>query len=664
MTNNVTTTPENDNSNEVALLDDPTSSGSKGYWADAWYRLSRNRLAVVGLVLIIINMLLAIFAPVVAVEGIDDQNTEEANAAPAWVINLFPILKARDETFDASDGEILVETGQQVSEGDLLVDFSVDNLAASVGGTVFIDDRRFYLVPDTIEVARFDITDSTRLSVSNLDDVMAGDTLFGDTTAPYDGIVHVVGNEVILQPETVWRRSNGDVQVENLQTVEAGDVLLIMEDGDEIVAPFGGTIFVTRNNVELALIDPARVDVPEGAEIEIRDGREVLQGETLFDDVTAPITGDAFIAEDEIIIRQTEQWLQSDGGLSVSDGQIVAAGDQLVDVSNRNVFANMDGTVFVEGDDVVLTPSTVQRYELSDNSVIHVMDEQVVSIGEPLADDVTANVQGTVYVTDSELLVLPTSSGYTPLRNEYPLGADYLGRDMWSRIVYGARVSLLAAFIGPLVSILVGMPYGLISGYFGGAVDNWMMRFVDLMYAFPALLLIILLMAFFRSSAASTQPGTFIFQMGAIDRATGGVFFIFLGIGLTSWMRLARITRGQVLSARETEYVTAATALGQSTPQIMMRHILPNILGPIVISETLSIPTYIRYEAFLSFIGLGVNAPTPSWGNMISDGAAVLRNYPHEALFPALALFIIMFAFNFLGDGLRDALDPRLRGTD
>jgi len=654
-----------ENNSNIAQLDNPQSEGSKGYWADAWGRLTENRLAVLGLIIIIINFLIAIFAPFITVEGIDDQNTEEANAAPGWVMNLFPILTPRDEAFDASGGAILVETGQSVDEGELLIDFTASNLTAQHSGTIFVDERRIYLVPAAIEIPRITIPGSVNRNnlPDNFTDVEAGDTLFGDTTAPITGTVYIVENEIVIQPKTVWRRS-GEEHVENLQLVTAGDLLLTLEDGTEIPSPYDGTIFVTRNNIELALVPPLTFDVPEGSEIEIRDGREVEAGEILFDDVTAPITGDAFIVENQIFIRQTEQWLQGDGGVDVLSGQTVEAGELIIDLSTRNIYANMPGTTFIDDETVTLAAMSPQYIPLTDESDIQAVAGQPVAQGDALMDNVSADVAGVVYITDDQLIVRAVSPGYVPLRNEYPLGADYLGRDLWSRIAFGARVSLLAAFIGPLVSFIVGMPYGLISGYFGGQIDNWMMRFVDLMYAFPTLLLIILLMAFFRSSAAATQPGTFIFQMGQLDRATGGVFFIFLGIGLTSWMRLARLTRGQVLSARETEYVVAARALGQSTPQIMIRHILPNVLGPIIISETLTIPTYIRFEAFLSFIGLGVNAPTPSWGGMISDGAAVLRNYPHEALFPALALFMIMFAFNFLGDGLRDALDPRLRGTN
>jgi oligopeptide transport system permease protein len=261
------------------------------------------------------------------------------------------------------------------------------------------------------------------------------------------------------------------------------------------------------------------------------------------------------------------------------------------------------------------------------------------------------------------LPVFPTMEPYAKISNEYPLGADYVGRDVFSRIVYGSRVSLTVAFIGPLISLIIGVIYGSISGYFGGRVDNIMMRIVDILYAFPSLLFIILMMAFFRSTISDVQPGTFAYTISKLDESLGGMLFIFIGIGLTAWETMARLTRGQVLSVREKEFIEAAHTIGASNLRIMFRHILPNIIGPLIVAETLAIPGYISIEAFLSFIGLGVNPPTPSWGSMISDGSRSLRTYPNQAIFPAMALAITMFAFNFLGDGLRDALDPRLRGT-
>jgi oligopeptide transport system permease protein len=259
--------------------------------------------------------------------------------------------------------------------------------------------------------------------------------------------------------------------------------------------------------------------------------------------------------------------------------------------------------------------------------------------------------------------VFPTMKPYAQISNDYPFGADYVGRDLFSRIVYGARVSLAVALIAPMISLIIGVIYGSISGYFGGRVDNIMMRIVDILYAFPSLLFIILLLAFFRSTITDVEPGTFRYVMGKIDDSMGGMFFIFIGIGLTAWQTMARLTRGQVLSVREKEFIEAAHTIGATDIRIMFRHILPNILGPLVVAETLAIPGYIALEAFLSFIGLGVNPPTPSWGAMISDGATTIRTYPNQTIFPALALAVTMFAFNFLGDGLRDALDPRLRGT-
>ena len=261
-------------------------------------------------------------------------------------------------------------------------------------------------------------------------------------------------------------------------------------------------------------------------------------------------------------------------------------------------------------------------------------------------------------------MVPKESGGYVKISDDFPLGADKLGRDLFSRIVYGARVSIAVAIVGPLVSILIGFFFGLVAGFQGGRLDNLLMRFVDIMYAFPTMLLIILLMAFFRAGFNQQQHGTFVGTLSKLDAAMGGLLFIFIGIGLTAWMGAARLVRGQVLSVRQNEYVTAARAVGVPVPRTILRHILPNIIGPLIIVETLAIPSYIAYEAFLSFIGLGVNPPTPSWGSMIADGSLVIANYPNQALFPAMALFLLMFAFNFLGDGLRDALDPTLRGRE
>jgi len=242
---------------------------------------------------------------------------------------------------------------------------------------------------------------------------------------------------------------------------------------------------------------------------------------------------------------------------------------------------------------------------------------------------------------------------------EHLLGCDYMGRDILSRLIYGARVSLTIAFVSATTSFLIGVSYGVMSGYFGGLIDNLMMRVVDIAWGFPTLLLIILMMVFFKSSFAKVTPGTFAGTLSAIDRAMGGMFFICIGIGLTAWLMIARLARGMTLAVRERDFVEAARACGASGLRIIVKHLLPNIIGPCIVQVTLQIPTFILYEAFLSFIGLGVDPPTPSWGMMINEGYIAMRSYIHVFLAPALALSITILAFNFVGDGLRDAFDPR-----
>ena len=243
----------------------------------------------------------------------------------------------------------------------------------------------------------------------------------------------------------------------------------------------------------------------------------------------------------------------------------------------------------------------------------------------------------------------------------YWWGADNLGRDLYSRTLYGTRVSISVALVAGTVSLILGTVYGLVSGFAGGRVDDIMMRIVDFLYGLPLLIVVILMQVYFKSLQRRGYENAIIGWFLDIDQALGGMFFVFVVLGALSWLSMARIARGQTLSIKEKEFVEAARATGVRTPRIIFKQILPNILGPCIVQETLQIPGYILTEAFLSFIGLGVNAPTPSWGIMINEAFQGLRSFPHQLIPPAVALTITVLAFNFLGDGLRDAFDPRLR---
>jgi ABC-type dipeptide/oligopeptide/nickel transport system permease subunit len=221
---------------------------------------------------------------------------------------------------------------------------------------------------------------------------------------------------------------------------------------------------------------------------------------------------------------------------------------------------------------------------------------------------------------------------------QYPFGTDLNGRDMLSRMIYGARVSMSVALVCQIAIILIAVPIGALAGYYGGRVDNMLMRVVDVFYAIPSLLLAILIMS-------------------VLGR---GLENLFLAIVLTSWVTLARLTRGQMLSIREKEYVKAARTAGAGALRIIIRHMLPNALTPIVVAVTFGIPQIIFSEAALSFIGIGINPPTPSWGQMVGEFQQYLRASPYLAIIPALAIAFTMLVFTFLGDGIRDALDPRM----
>ncbi len=218
------------------------------------------------------------------------------------------------------------------------------------------------------------------------------------------------------------------------------------------------------------------------------------------------------------------------------------------------------------------------------------------------------------------------------------LGTDRLGRDLLTRILYGGRVSLMVGFAATAVSLLVGVLYGAIAGFLGGRIDSVMMRTVDILYTLPFTLFVIILMVFFGRN----------------------IVLLFVAIGAVQWLTMARIVRAQVMSLTQKEFVEATIAMGLTRRRILLKHLIPNALGPIIVYTTLTIPNVMLIEAFLSFLGLGVQPPMSSWGLLIKEGVETMEEYPWLLIFPSIALSITLFSLNFLGDGLRDALDPRV----
>jgi oligopeptide transport system permease protein len=247
----------------------------------------------------------------------------------------------------------------------------------------------------------------------------------------------------------------------------------------------------------------------------------------------------------------------------------------------------------------------------------------------------------------------------SPSRTHW-LGTDHLGRDLLSRLLVGARISLTVGLVAEFIIISVGTVMGSFAGYFGGWVDSLIMRVVDALYAFPDLLLIIIVMSYLKAQLGGGVAG-WLAPLAALNKALGGLLGVFIALGLTSWLTTCRLVRGQILALREREYVEAARVLGASPGRIIRAHLLPNTMGPILVAATLGVPYAILLEASLSFIGLGVDPPMPSWGLMISEGVQAVQSYPHVILAPAVAISLTLLGFNFLGDGLRDALDPLLK---
>jgi oligopeptide transport system permease protein len=238
-----------------------------------------------------------------------------------------------------------------------------------------------------------------------------------------------------------------------------------------------------------------------------------------------------------------------------------------------------------------------------------------------------------------------TGSKYTDPR--YLLGTDFLGRDIVSRLIYASRVSMVVGFIPTSIVFAIGITVGLVAGFFGGWLDQILMRFTDIIYAFPDFLFLLIIVASFRNSP--------------FGKIMDGLALIFVAIAIVGWVGVARLTRGQVLSLKEREFVEAARSVGATPRRLMTKHLLPNALAPLIVTAAFSVPSAILGEATLSFLGVGIIPPTPSWGQMINEGFPLFAANPWAVLLPAICISVVMLAFTFVGDGLRDALDPRMK---
>ncbi len=244
---------------------------------------------------------------------------------------------------------------------------------------------------------------------------------------------------------------------------------------------------------------------------------------------------------------------------------------------------------------------------------------------------------------------------------EHWFGTDALGRDLFSRILYGGQISMLVGLVATFVSVCIGVTYGSISGFAGGRTDAFMMRVVDILLSIPFLVLVIVLQAVLKDWSSDTSAWfveTLKWKKDFSDRLTN-IIPLFFALGIFGWLTLARIVRAQVLSIKEREFIEAAHALGYSNSRILFRHIIPNTLGPTVVYATLTVPSFIMYEATLSYLGLGVKPPNSSWGILIKEGANYMETHPELLLLPGFFFSLTLFALNFLGDGLRDALDVK-----
>jgi len=537
-------------------LDLEQTRRSLTYWQDVWRRLKKNRLSMVGLSIVVLIILFAIFGPLFTAFDDDDQVNELRNLPP------------RLDVYEVADNIFIHRT-----EGYDLIEFNEEGRVVTVLASVNKDeDNRIYYY-----------SYKQKVDFENLEG--------GDYPLPAG---------VTLAPGAVYSEVWGLALIDRLTIAGDNEVLVSYVHPDSPIN--NGTVVV-------------------GIEGESLEGYIVDQF-VLADDVTNPDLIDLFTVKTDLydaflVILNLERKKDLDG-----DGERELAGK----LNSIALFA----------DDLLVLDFGLKELAPSERPAGYEDSEYVI----------TYRGKETIKIAD------------TFANKTYPLGTDYLGRDILTRIMYGARISLLVAFIATAVNFLIGITYGSISGYLGGNVDNLMMRYVDIINSIPLVLYVILLMVLLREIVWDVD----LFGKNVVlFNGSDGFTTIIIALGSVYWVGMARLVRGQVLSLKEQEYVLAARTIGVSNWKIITRHLIPNSLGPIIVSMTMMIPSAVFTEAFLSFIGIGVSAPQASWGTLANEALGGIMRYTYQLVFPSMAIAITMLGFNFLGDGLRDALDPRLR---
>lgn len=508
---------------------------------DAWKRLRKNKMAVLGLVVVVIYALLATFASLLPMYDYDQIILDHQNLQPSW----------------------------NTSSGDLMM----------------VDKK---------ETLFFTAWKEGRLVLTPEQDAQIREWIEESKTNKVWDMVYQQGIAKIDSGEFSWNSSEQKA-IEKLQTKIDTEV-------------FVDVVSVKIDNKNITKLDTNLLIEKYAELIGMEDSSPILEQSTK--EMRSLIENSLELTEDE------KEVLGKDGIAKRVDSAIEAMGSSTYEKKlAQNIIGKIEAQILrIVTKDIKQEVKDTLAQEKDVQSIFPY--KNVVDIDSSVKATVTASLKNS---------------------RHYLLGTDYSGRDLLARIIYGGQISIMIGLVGTLFSVFIGIVLGALAGYLGGKVDYIIMRIVDVMYGLPYMLIVIICMAIFGRS----------------------IMNLFIALGIVSWLTIARMVRGQIMSLKNSEYVEAARSMGAKTWRIIFRHMIPNSLSIIIVYSTLRIPAFIMQESFLSFLGLGVQAPFASWGSLISNGVSSMTIYPWRLIYPSIAMTLFLFAMNFFGDGLRDAFDPQ-----